>query len=705
MAADDELRKMERYLSGIFSQAEKDLIQKSLKYMADFQRKEKVKLKKVENGEITDDEYKEWRKNQLLYGEHWTRLIQLVQKEMVNVNQTALDYINDKTTQIYADSYNSIATVIKRSPVEGYSFELVDANTVKNLAKEEGIILPPKKRLDVQKDKLWNAKQVNAQLLQGILQGEDIPHIAGRMAKVCESNEKASIRNARTMVTAAENSGRQSGMNKAESDGIIFKKMWIATRDERTRETHMVLNGQLVANGEKFVTINGDEIEFPGDWRAEPSEVYNCRCTLGSIVTGFNKVKLEETIEQQSKEQTQEQTAEQTEETATSREELMNQTVDSILNANIDWDNAPDFMRATIVESIEKCPEHLLSVINDSMANLNSMVFVESGTSHYTFGTGDIVICINGRDANELVEVFWHEFGHYVDDAVKSGSGYGYTQYFENSRLAQDENGNIIRVVEKEEHSVNRIKSVLSIYDVYGQRYQNAVANDVNRVLKNQKLDKIFEVKPSKDEYGHQYILKNGEYYNTVNTLASDTEKLHKALVNEVNRITGRTELDNFMFKNGMPREPIRESYYKVTIKNGEATVFEKYPGARNDYENDYSEYLEKLNQFQSSEKYEQLIREQRSLRIKVGDLEEKVGHVTDTFDAGCFGLFNSTIGLGGHTPEYYVDYGLAMDEQIANVFMSEVLQDRNILELNSKLNTETYELIKEVLQNERNFK
>ena len=297
MATDDELRKMEKYLSGIFNQAGKDLMDKALKYMSDFARKDEVKKSKVDSGEITEDEYKEWRKNQLLYGEHWTRLIQLVQKEMADCNKTALDYVNDKTTKIFADSYNSIAKVIDDSVVEGYSFELVDANTVKNLARSEEIILPPKKNLDVQKDKLWNAKQVNAQLLQGILQGESIPKIAARMQNVCDSNKAASIRNARTMVTAAENSGRQSGMNKAESDGIEFKKMWIATRDERTRESHMVLNGQLVANGEKFVTINGDEIEFPGDWRAEPKEVYNCRCTLGTIVVGFKPDILRERIE------------------------------------------------------------------------------------------------------------------------------------------------------------------------------------------------------------------------------------------------------------------------------------------------------------------------------------------------------------------------------------------------------------------------
>lgn len=423
---DDELRKMERYLSGIFSQAEKDLIQKSLKYMADFERKDKAKLKKVENGEITDDEYKEWRKNQLLYGEHWTRLIQLVQKEMVNVNQTALDYINDKTTQIYAESYNSIATVIKQSPVEGYSFELVDANTVKNLAKEEGIILPPKKNLDVQKDKLWNAKQVNAQLMQGILQGEDIPHIAGRMAKVCESNKSASIRNARTMVTAAENSGRQSGMNKAESDGIIFKKMWIATRDERTRESHMVLNGQLVANGEKFVTINGDEIEFPGDWRAEPSEVYNCRCTLGTIVTGFKKAKFEETIEKQ-----EEVKPEQPEITQERRE--LSDEVRMLIDDNIKSNLTPKQYQK-LIEKLENNPLQA-DLLSKYGSKVNEFVY-DNAHAYWHPLHQELHWSISQHPDKTEFSTLFHELGHAYDQHLQSDNvSYGELEKLKSANL------------------------------------------------------------------------------------------------------------------------------------------------------------------------------------------------------------------------------------------------------------------------------
>ena len=697
------LEEMEKYLQDMYEKAGKDLEQKAVQYMLDFQRLEEQHKRDVQNGKWTQEQFDTWRKNKLLYGTHWTRMIQTVQRDMAKVNQTALDYINGKIPQIFAQTYNEVAEKVPKSPVSGYSFELVNADTVKNLIHEEGIILPPKKNLDKQKDKLWNAKQVNAQLLQGILQGESIKKIAARMQNVANADLVGATRTARTMCTAAENSGRQSAYNRAAEDGIKFTKTWLAALQGNTRDTHKYLNQQTQPHDKPFESSSGAVLMFPGDWHAPPAEVYNCRCTMITNFKGFDKVKLKEAVERQQKEA--EKTAKQTETPVISREELMEQVTDAILHANIDWDNAPDFMRSNIIESIENCPEYLLSVISDTMPNLNSLVFVDNGTSHYTFGTGNIVICINGRGASELIETFWHEYGHYIDDGAKSGSGYGYTQIFENSRLAQDENGNIIRVIEKEEHSVNRIKSILSIYDVYGQRYQTAVSNDVNRILKNQKLDKIFEVRPSSDEYGHQYILKNGEYYDTVNTVASDTEKLHRALKNEINRITGRTELDNFMVKNGMPREPMRENYYNVKIKNGEVKLVEAYTGARNDYESDYAEYVEKLKKFQESEKYEQLRREQSDLRLKVYDLEDKISHVTDTLDAGCFGLFNSVIEMGGHTPEYYVDYGLSMDEQIANVFMSEVLQDKAMLELNNTLNAETYDLIKGVLKNERNFK
>ena len=226
---------------------------------------------------------------------HWQRLIDRNTSELLKYNQTAVKYINGEVPQIFASGYNKVAEQIPDSPVAGFDFELINADTVNNLVHEDGIILPPKKKVDPEKDKAWNAKLINAQLLQGIMQGESIPDMAKRMMTVANSDLAGATRTARTMHTAAQNAGRQSGYNKAAQQGIIFEKTWISARQiNRTRDTHYALHGTTIPYDEKFVTDAENELEFPGDWRAPAEEVYNCRCTLITKFKGFKKLNGEE---------------------------------------------------------------------------------------------------------------------------------------------------------------------------------------------------------------------------------------------------------------------------------------------------------------------------------------------------------------------------------------------------------------------------
>ena len=297
-----ELTEMEKYLQKMFTEAGHDLQKKFLKYTQDFQRLEAQKQAAVNRGDMTEEEFAEWRKNKLLYGMHWRRLIDRNTAELVKYNQTAVKYINGETPQIFASGYNSVAEQIPDSPVAGFDFELINANTVNNLIHEEGITLP-KKKLDPEKDKQWNAKQINAQILQGIMQGESIPKMAKRMLTVANSDLAGATRTARTMHTAAQNCGRQAGYNKAAKEGAIFVKVWLAAHDDRTRSSHAEMDGQTVAYDEMFVSPSGAELEFPGDWRAPAEEVYNCRCTLITKFKGFKKLNGEEPTKKEAAQQ------------------------------------------------------------------------------------------------------------------------------------------------------------------------------------------------------------------------------------------------------------------------------------------------------------------------------------------------------------------------------------------------------------------
>ena len=301
-ATDKELEKMERELSAIYSRAEKELAEKADNYFSRFEEMDAAKRKLVDAGTLSEKDYQTWRQNKIMTGRHWTTMKEQVAQELAQADKTALEYINGRLPGVYALNYNATAAGIEGVAM-GYSFELVDASTVKNLATADRKLLPYK-HLDIPKDMRWNMQNFQSEVLQGVVQGESMPDIAKRifpeiMSKtdttgktaqeikgIIKKNKEAAMRNARTMVTSAENKGRMDSFHRAQEMGIQMKKIWIAAHDSRTRDAHAELDGEEADVDELFVNSIG-EIMFPGDPDAHPANVYNCRCALGSKILGF----------------------------------------------------------------------------------------------------------------------------------------------------------------------------------------------------------------------------------------------------------------------------------------------------------------------------------------------------------------------------------------------------------------------------------
>ena len=284
---DEKLEEMEKRLSAIYSRADKEITKKYNDLLQKISIQDRKKRELVEVGKLSEDEYKKWRKKKLLYEKQAKERANEIAAELSRVNEMAIAYVNGELPEIYGLNYNAIEKTIEE--IGGYSFTLVDADTVRNLALSDETLLPYK-YIDGKKDVRWNTKKVNAEVLQGILQGESIPDIAKRLSHVTEMNKTAAIRNARTSVTSAECKGRQDSYIRATNDGIILKREWIATNDGRTRHSHRLLDGQIAEVDKPFKSELGD-IMYPGDPEADPSNVYNCRCTIVANVMGFKKVR------------------------------------------------------------------------------------------------------------------------------------------------------------------------------------------------------------------------------------------------------------------------------------------------------------------------------------------------------------------------------------------------------------------------------
>ena len=289
---DQKLEEMEKRLSAIYSRAEKEIGERWKEYLVEaqaeideLQKAYELVKKGGDKNEIRKAGIKlsKAKRNRTLMNNRFEDLTERTASELANVNKTALTYINGQLPEVYSINYNVLAPTV--GGVGGYSFALVDADTVKNLATTDNSLLPYK-QLDEKADIRWNVKKMNSEVLQGILQGDPMDKIANRLSKVTGMNATAAIRNARTMVTGAENKGRQDSYARAEADGIILERTWLATNDSRTRHSHAVLDGETKPIDTPF--SNG--LMYPGDPDGEPSEVYNCRCTLIAKVKGFKKI-------------------------------------------------------------------------------------------------------------------------------------------------------------------------------------------------------------------------------------------------------------------------------------------------------------------------------------------------------------------------------------------------------------------------------
>ncbi len=301
---DEMLEQMEKRLSAIYSRASKEIQKTADEYFAKFKKQDEAKRKLLEKGKITEDEYKKWRKGKVMYGKRFTEMKEQCAKQLLNVNKTALAYVNGKLPEVYAINYNALESAV--DGVGGYSFTLVDADTVRNLAVTDTSLLPYKE-IDPKKDIPWNMKKINAETLQGILQGESMDKIAKRILSVQKMNEEAAIRSARTIVTNAECKGRQDSYQRAKDEGIILRKYWLATYDKRARDWHKEAGNKYNEDNaieiDEFFVVDGEDMLHPGDSEhgAGGHNIYNCRCSIASKVIGFKKAQVQKAIAEKQK--------------------------------------------------------------------------------------------------------------------------------------------------------------------------------------------------------------------------------------------------------------------------------------------------------------------------------------------------------------------------------------------------------------------
>lgn len=304
---DAELEALERRINREYYQAAREMRGKQAKWLEKFEREREQREKALDNTKEAMEAHKRWLQSQAARGEWMDGMATQLAESAHQANVRAMDMVNGHIPRVFSENANRAAFGVDKMLRADTGFTLVneeavrhvmeagvfDAQLIREVVPEAPELGPAaiqslrRREVDYPKDMRWNRQKFTSAITQGILQGESIPNIVKRTESIYGQNMSAAIRAARTATTNAENAGRMNSFERAQRLGIDMEIEWEATLDDRTRESHRMLDGERIQLGEYFESENGP-IRWPGDPQADPAETWNCRCRADGRVVGFD---------------------------------------------------------------------------------------------------------------------------------------------------------------------------------------------------------------------------------------------------------------------------------------------------------------------------------------------------------------------------------------------------------------------------------
>jgi len=123
--------------------------------------------------------------------------------------------------------------------------------------------------------------QIVRQVLRGQEEGLGVDQIATNIARNVSGIAK--LRGALIARTETHGAANHGADASARETGLQLKKEWIAAEDERTRDQHRDVDGDIVGMDDTF-TVGGENLRYPGDPMGSAENTINCRCAVGYVV-------------------------------------------------------------------------------------------------------------------------------------------------------------------------------------------------------------------------------------------------------------------------------------------------------------------------------------------------------------------------------------------------------------------------------------
>ena len=133
-------------------------------------------------------------------------------------------------------------------------------------------------------------KKLRKVLAEAVFEGDSIPDKTKKLIEASDGMFEEDKKWRATMIARTEScSTMNAGANELyKAEGINYKE-WISVQDDRTRDSHLMMDGVVVPITDKFEVpsfgnTEGGALSYPGDPAGPAGQTVNCRCTEAPFV-------------------------------------------------------------------------------------------------------------------------------------------------------------------------------------------------------------------------------------------------------------------------------------------------------------------------------------------------------------------------------------------------------------------------------------
>ena len=116
--ADKALANLERSIKGLYKSTKRELQKEIEAYFEQFKEADEKKRVALNAGEITKEQYKQWRIRQIATGIGYEELRDKIARQYLATNREAIELVNASRLDVFAENYNFEAYILE-SAVNG----------------------------------------------------------------------------------------------------------------------------------------------------------------------------------------------------------------------------------------------------------------------------------------------------------------------------------------------------------------------------------------------------------------------------------------------------------------------------------------------------------------------------------------------------------------------------------------------------------